>query len=387
MRAYALLALAPFAALLTAAAAGPSSNGARACRRVRNDDSTLSREPLLRLPRRAPAQGRLNFEKFQTADDVIAAVRTRGTRCCSSSAPARCRRKTRFAPSRQTSRVSPAWIADRIAEADARAPPIPGRVVVRRLNRAEYNNTVRDLLGVDSSPADDFPQDDTGYGFDNDRRRALGLAGADGEVPGGGREVARTAIFGPPTMKPTLVAAQPHGRGRSSRARRSRPITTPPGSPSERAPRHAPLPGRRRVPHSRRRSAARARRARSRSVALWIDGTRVQTTTLDPEERVVLRRRPAGLLGQDVEFRVHLTAGEHWFAVTIPQLYEGLPPSYDGPPSSRPSRRRPCSSRGPTGRPKRTKSVDCGSRRSTRSGRRRTTRASATSRSAVPTSR
>ena len=43
----------------------------------------------------------------------------------------------------------------------------PGRVTLRRLNRAEYNNTVRDLCGVDIKPADDFPSDDVGYGFDN----------------------------------------------------------------------------------------------------------------------------------------------------------------------------------------------------------------------------
>jgi hypothetical protein len=43
----------------------------------------------------------------------------------------------------------------------------PGRVTVRRLNRAEYNNTIRDLVGIDFKPADDFPQDDVGYGFDN----------------------------------------------------------------------------------------------------------------------------------------------------------------------------------------------------------------------------
>ena len=45
--------------------------------------------------------------------------------------------------------------------------PDPGRVTARRLNRAEYNNTVRDLLGIDFRPADDFPVDDSGYGFDN----------------------------------------------------------------------------------------------------------------------------------------------------------------------------------------------------------------------------
>lgn len=43
----------------------------------------------------------------------------------------------------------------------------PGRVTLRRLNRNEYNNTVRDLLGVSLRPADKFPSDDVGYGFDN----------------------------------------------------------------------------------------------------------------------------------------------------------------------------------------------------------------------------
>jgi len=43
----------------------------------------------------------------------------------------------------------------------------PGRVTVRRLNRVEYRNTVRDLLGVDYDTQKEFPADDTGYGFDN----------------------------------------------------------------------------------------------------------------------------------------------------------------------------------------------------------------------------
>lgn len=46
-------------------------------------------------------------------------------------------------------------------------PPDPGRVTLHRLNRVEYNNTVRDLLGTARTPADDFPADDRGYGFDN----------------------------------------------------------------------------------------------------------------------------------------------------------------------------------------------------------------------------
>ena len=43
----------------------------------------------------------------------------------------------------------------------------PGRVTVRRLNRVEYRNTVRDLMGVDFNTTEEFPPDDTGYGFDN----------------------------------------------------------------------------------------------------------------------------------------------------------------------------------------------------------------------------
>ena len=47
------------------------------------------------------------------------------------------------------------------------ASPDPGRVTVRRLNRAEYRNTVRDLLGVDYDTQTEFPPDDAGHGFDN----------------------------------------------------------------------------------------------------------------------------------------------------------------------------------------------------------------------------
>src|SRR3954447_3568727 len=46
------------------------------------------------------------------------------------------------------------------------AAPDPGRVTLRRLNRAEYRNTIRDLMGVDFRADEEFPPDDTGYGFD-----------------------------------------------------------------------------------------------------------------------------------------------------------------------------------------------------------------------------
>jgi hypothetical protein len=43
----------------------------------------------------------------------------------------------------------------------------PGRVTMRRLNRVEYDNTVRDLLDDATAPATDFPADDFGHGFNN----------------------------------------------------------------------------------------------------------------------------------------------------------------------------------------------------------------------------
>ena len=58
------------------------------------------------------------------------------------------------------------WI---IANAFGHNPsdPDPGRITVRRLNRTEYRNTIRDLLGVDFNTRINFPPDDSGEGFDN----------------------------------------------------------------------------------------------------------------------------------------------------------------------------------------------------------------------------
>ena len=71
--------------------------------------------------------------------------------------------KERKQPSDSERKKIVAWVKSLSAN-DA---PDPGRVTVRRLNRFEYNNTVRDLVGIDIQPANDFPDDDVGHGFDN----------------------------------------------------------------------------------------------------------------------------------------------------------------------------------------------------------------------------
>lgn len=58
------------------------------------------------------------------------------------------------------------WIKTAVFEIDPRNPD-PGVVTVRRLNRVEYRNTIRDLVGVDYDTSGEFPADDSGYGFDN----------------------------------------------------------------------------------------------------------------------------------------------------------------------------------------------------------------------------
>lgn len=60
-----------------------------------------------------------------------------------------------------------AYLDGAIVKAHLKGKRDPGRVTMRRLNRNEYNNTIRDLLEVDFKPAEDFPLDDIGYGFDN----------------------------------------------------------------------------------------------------------------------------------------------------------------------------------------------------------------------------
>jgi len=58
------------------------------------------------------------------------------------------------------------WIKSSVFKIDPKNLD-PGRVTVRRLNRVEYRNTIRDLIGFDYDTQIEFPPDDTGNGFDN----------------------------------------------------------------------------------------------------------------------------------------------------------------------------------------------------------------------------
>ncbi len=69
-------------------------------------------------------------------------------------------------PSSESKRALTEWIHSKVFQINA-DDPFPGLAPIRRLNRTEYRNTIRDLMGVDFNAEVVFPPDDTGFGFDN----------------------------------------------------------------------------------------------------------------------------------------------------------------------------------------------------------------------------
>ena len=229
------------------------------------------------------------------------------------------------------------WIERELARIDRVTPPDAGRVTARRLNRAEYNNTVRDLLGVNLRPADDFPQDDAGYGFDN-IADVLSLSPVLMEKYLTAADVvARTAIFGPAALNPTLTRLRSDGR-RNGDARTfpAQYDVTGLSMPNAfHAVHRVPVEGEYVVKVFL--GGLRPANSDAISLSLWIDDREVRTMVHDQEKygRFALDRQDFG--GQTAEFRVGLSAGDHRIAVAIPRIFEGLPLRFNGPnPSVRP---------------------------------------------------
>lgn len=78
-------------------------------------------------------------------------------------------------PAQKEVQAVSAWIRDRVDKAVAARNASEGRVVLRRLNRTEYENTIRDLLAVDLDLKDLLAPDTSSEGFDN-RAEALHLS-------------------------------------------------------------------------------------------------------------------------------------------------------------------------------------------------------------------
>ncbi len=229
------------------------------------------------------------------------------------------------------------WIETAFARQDAAAAPDPGRVTARRLNRVEYDNTVRDLLGVDLRPALDFPQDDSGYGFDNNGD-VLSLSPALMErYVTAAERVARAALFGPAAPRPGLVRLE------ATRARVEPSPVVPVDYDATGLTMRNAVHAVHRVPVTAeyvvRAILGGERPAGSEpvEVGFFVDDREQGVLALDPEGLGSFSRDRQDFTGKTRERRVRLTAGEHRLSGTIVRIFEGLPASYGGAnPSKRP---------------------------------------------------
>lgn len=224
------------------------------------------------------------------------------------------------------------------AELDRLAPPA---LKARRLNRTEYNTTVRDLLGVDFAPAAHFPADDSAFGFDN-------IADALTVSPlllerqlAAAERIARAAVFGL-SMKP---ATQRYEVPIPRRMEITNPVKievpafftmqdcdatglSQPGAYHR--THHFPVEGDYvfRITGSGNRPAG----SEPGELVFYVDGKPVQRFPVEEVMMSGFERRP------DLwEMRTRLTAGTHDIAAAFPRMFEGLPPRFRGPnPSKRP---------------------------------------------------
>lgn len=240
-------------------------------------------------------------------------------------------------PPPEVARALVQWLAAEFKRQDDAAPVHVGRAVPRRLNRSEYNNTVRDLLGVNFTPADDFPPDDSGYGFDNNGD-VLSLSPLLMEkYLKAAEKVARTAVFGVEPLKPSSYTHQPwYIDFDTSRTIPKAYDETGLSMPYSLHVMH-------RFPVEAEYELTAINRgfmppgADPRTLAFWINGKRVH-------EANVQGRSDGEINGIYAKFRTRLPAGQHWLAVSIVKMYERLPPSYGGPnpnESPNPARRSP----------------------------------------------
>jgi mono/diheme cytochrome c family protein len=226
-----------------------------------------------------------------------------------------------------------AWLEAFVERMDRQTPADPGRVVVRRLNRAEYNNTMRDLLGVDFRPAEDFPPDVPGNGFDNSAGNLSVSPALMERYLAAAEKVARAALFGPAPMKPERVAHQPYFTANAFSKNLEVPSEYDETGMSLPSALHVvqwfPVEGEYRM-----RAILRGVRPPGSDpvqLGFWIDGKLFHEARVKVPVKVEAGRAPGELNGLWAEFRTAVPAGEHWLSVTLLRMYEGLPPAYKGP--------------------------------------------------------
>ena len=232
-------------------------------------------------------------------------------------------------------RLVTSWIEK---ELDRTEPLIPGdanRAYARRLNRAEYNNTVRDLLGVDIQAAADFPPDDSAHGFDN-MADVLSVSPLLMEkYLAAAEKIARIAVFGPDieNLTTTYQQALPRRMETTNLVLVQQPAYYSPTDYDETGLSH---PG---SFHQIHHFAAdgeylirlagagyRPRGSEPGELTFWVDGKQVATLpVLVDVPSTGFEYRP-----DHWEVRINVIAGKHELVAAFPRQYEGLPAVYGG---------------------------------------------------------
>jgi mono/diheme cytochrome c family protein len=97
-----------------------------------------------------------------------------------------------------------AYLEGEFEKVDRNTTPDPGRIVAHRLNRTEYSNTVRDLLGVPFHAEEEFPADDASFGFDNIGAALTVSPTLMQKYLQAAEQIASRAVGGDPLPKPGL---------------------------------------------------------------------------------------------------------------------------------------------------------------------------------------
>jgi hypothetical protein len=230
-------------------------------------------------------------------------------------------------------------LQDAFTYADAHATADPGHIAPHRLNRSEYDNTVRDLLGVDLHAAKDFPQDDSAFGFDNIADTLSISPVLMQKYMAAAEKIAKVAVFGS-DLKPEPVRFDvpiPRRMETTNVVKIKKPTyysmanydTTGLSMPGSYHLTYE-IPATGEYVFKINGAGNRPPGSEPTQVTFWIDGKQVQTFDVANVSLSGFERRP------DVwEMRTKLSAGYHEFVVAFPKEFDGLPPRYGGPNPSK----------------------------------------------------
>ena len=188
------------------------------------------------------------------------------------------------------------FVEGEFERADRNLKPDPGRVTARRMNRNEYSNTIRDLLGVDFRAEKDFPTDDSGHGFDNIGEVLTISPVLMEKYLAAAESIAARALGADPMPKP--LTAEYHAKNKTIRRPNASNIEATHriewdgeyiiriGLPGERAPDGKPV-----------------------TMGFWMDGKLLHTMTVETKPSQLVYFNPYS----EAEMRLYLPEGDHVF--------------------------------------------------------------------------